>query len=201
MHWVRRNSILPFENTSKQSELFERIFVAKLRIIIFLNNNLIVPNSAYKTAKPEQLFAAFEKIVEGEDDVKEFMESWVYNAGYPLITVKMADDRTSVEITQKRFLRNKADHHDKTLYHIPITFATNKQNTNFTDTKRNAIMKSEKLNIKLTEPADWIILNVQQTGYYRVNYDDGIWSAISNGLHSSHSDIHVLNRAQVFLCL
>lgn len=169
------------------------------KIITFLNENVFFPNSAYKTAKPEQLFAAFEKIVGGGEDVTEFMKSWVYTAGYPLVTVKMAEDRKGVEVTQSRFLRNKADHHDKTLYQIPITFATNKQNTNFTDTKRNTIMKKEKLVIELAEPADWIILNVQQTGYYRVNYDDGIWSAISNGLHNSHSDIHVLNRAQVIL--
>lgn len=34
-------------------------------------------------------------------------------------------------------------------------------------------------------------------GYYRVNYDDATWAAIDKVLYDSHTDIHVLNRAQV----
>lgn len=37
-------------------------------------------------------------------------------------------------------------------------------------------------------------------GYYRVDYDDQTWSALAEALNKSHTDIHVLNRAQVFNC-
>ncbi|KAL6262393.1 hypothetical protein P5V15_007480 [Pogonomyrmex californicus] len=46
---------------------------------------------------------------------------------------------------------------------------------------------------------EWIIFNLQQTGYYRVNYDLGNWLRIENYLNSddNYKNIHVLNRAQI----
>ncbi|XP_029162182.1 aminopeptidase N-like isoform X2 [Nylanderia fulva] len=44
----------------------------------------------------------------------------------------------------------------------------------------------------------WIIVNVQQIGYYRVNYDDENWRRISDYLYyDDFTTIHVLNRAQI----
>ncbi|XP_018308846.1 glutamyl aminopeptidase [Mycetomoellerius zeteki] len=46
--------------------------------------------------------------------------------------------------------------------------------------------------------SDWIIINVQQAGYYRVNYDYDIWQKLGNYLNSAeYFNIPVLNRAQI----
>nr|XP_012230507.1 PREDICTED: aminopeptidase N-like [Linepithema humile] len=46
--------------------------------------------------------------------------------------------------------------------------------------------------------SDWIIVNSQQAGYYRVNYDLLNWLHIINYMNSENYDkIHVLNRAQL----
>ncbi|XP_029172398.1 aminopeptidase N-like, partial [Nylanderia fulva] len=43
-----------------------------------------------------------------------------------------------------------------------------------------------------------MIFNMQQIGYYRVNYDDENWRRITNYLNSvNYMNIHVLNRAQI----
>lgn len=43
-----------------------------------------------------------------------------------------------------------------------------------------------------------ILLIILISGFYRVNYDDGTWQNIGKALKSpNHSNIHVLNRAQV----
>ncbi|EFN66070.1 Aminopeptidase N, partial [Camponotus floridanus] len=48
------------------------------------------------------------------------------------------------------------------------------------------------------EKDQWIILNLQQTGYYRVNYDTENWRKIALYLNSEeYRNIHVLNRAQI----
>lgn len=41
------------------------------------------------------------------------------------------------------------------------------------------------------------IFNVQQTGYYRVNYDRKNWEMIIDQLNRDHTKIHVVNRAQI----
>lgn len=48
------------------------------------------------------------------------------------------------------------------------------------------------------ETKDFYILNKQQTGFYRVNYDENNWNKIKEALMTEdHGKIHVLNRAQI----
>merc|ERR1719192_759391 len=42
-----------------------------------------------------------------------------------------------------------------------------------------------------------VIFNVQQTGFYRVNYDKKNWKLIAKQLQRNHTAIHVINRAQI----
>ena len=42
-----------------------------------------------------------------------------------------------------------------------------------------------------------MMINVQGTGYYRVNYDEANWLALANVLATDHTMIHRLNRAQI----
>lgn len=44
---------------------------------------------------------------------------------------------------------------------------------------------------------DWIILNSQQGYYYRVNYDDNLWTLLTDQLMKGHRRIHHVNRAQL----
>lgn len=45
--------------------------------------------------------------------------------------------------------------------------------------------------------SEWIIFNVQQTGYYRVNYEIENWQALTDQLLTEHPLIHITNRAQM----
>lgn len=48
------------------------------------------------------------------------------------------------------------------------------------------------------EEDDWIVVNLQETGYYRVNYDDNNWQLLIEELMSDNFEvIHVINRAQL----
>lgn len=92
------------------------------------------------------------------------MSSWVLQPGFPVLNVNVASDRKHIEITQKRFLRNNPNHQDKTLWNIPLTYATDKENSDFSFTKPMAMLSNGSLQVDLKEPIDWIIFNVQQSG-------------------------------------
>ncbi|XP_029177882.1 aminopeptidase N-like [Nylanderia fulva] len=78
---------------------------------------------------------------------------------------------------------------------IPVTFTTQTY-PNFNNFTHYWLCKSWDL-ISLLEDG-WIIFNIQQIGYYRVNYDDENWQRISNYLsYDNFTTIHVLNRAQI----
>ncbi|XP_029169089.1 aminopeptidase N-like isoform X3 [Nylanderia fulva] len=81
---------------------------------------------------------------------------------------------------------------------LPVTFTTEASLDfyNFTD-YMVCVKENLKLSLALNE-SYWMIFNVQQIGYYRVNYDIENWKRISNYLNfEDYTKIHVLNRAQI----
>ncbi|XP_029177613.1 aminopeptidase N-like [Nylanderia fulva] len=90
---------------------------------------------------------------------------------------------------------------------IPITFTT-QTSSDFNNFIYYSLCKQwgikrllEPLKLSLPYKEDgWMIFNLQQIGYYRVNYDGENWKRIQHYLRSSRSQynkIHVLNRAQI----
>lgn len=43
----------------------------------------------------------------------------------------------------------------------------------------------------------WVLFNLQESAYYKVNYDSGNWNLLIQQLNTDHQVIHVLNRAQM----
>ncbi|XP_029162492.1 aminopeptidase N-like [Nylanderia fulva] len=55
-----------------------------------------------------------------------------------------------------------------------------------------------EVKIPIRNQNKWVIVNLQQTGFYRVNYDPENWRRIARYLNSErYTCIHVLNRAQI----
>lgn len=52
---------------------------------------------------------------------------------------------------------------------------------------------SEKFEV--AEDVKWIKANVNQSGFYRVNYDESMWAAIIEALHKNHSVFSPADRA------
>ncbi|XP_019564006.3 membrane alanyl aminopeptidase [Aedes albopictus] len=152
-----------------------------------------IKERAFKSTRPENLFEALNE--HGDPTVRDFMEPWTVQPGYPLVTVIGSDDGYS--ITQQRFLVNNMNHDDKSTWPLPITYAT--KEADFENTKPT-IVNTTTYKITVTKPEElsYFILNNQQVGYYRVNYDADNWAKISKALHSENfGGIHVLNRAQI----
>ncbi|XP_063609315.1 aminopeptidase N-like [Penaeus indicus] len=135
------------------------------------------------------------------DTIKMFMDPWTLQKGYPVVRLAWSADRTSGIITQEHFLsenRNLSDTHDYKWW-IPLTFTT-RSRADFNRTQIMVWLRDywESLNITYFSAEDeWIIFNLQQTGYYRVNYDDHNWNLLIQQLKDDHKVIHVFNRAQI----
>lgn len=132
--------------------------------------------------------------------VSEVFTTWTTQSGYPVLTVTSRVNET-LKVNQNRFLLNEKEHTDKTRWSIPITYAN--KPAHFSDTTTRVTYPSTQtgdftIKLPVGGTLGFYILNVQQVGYYRVNYDKENWDAISKALHTSdHGQIHVLNRAQI----
>ncbi|EGI57790.1 Aminopeptidase N [Acromyrmex echinatior] len=121
------------------------------------------------------------------------MDTWTNQNSYPVVNVMKNYTTGEITIFQKCVCGQKSNNE----WWIPITFAT-QSNPNFSDTAPRYWLKpNQNITFKI-DPNDWIIVNIQQIGYYRVNYDIKNWEKISNYLNSENfTNIHVINRAQI----
>lgn len=135
-------------------------------------------------------------------DFDRAFRTWENQKGYPLITVKFDALASAFRVTQQRFFEFKdTDTSDQSSWYIPINFAT-PSSPSFTNTLPTHFFVDgeDELVIPVTSysAGQWVVFNKQQFGYYRVNYDEDIWTAIINVLNSdSYTSIHVTNRAQL----
>ena len=114
---------------------------------------------SYKSATSDDLFDVFDK------DLKPKLNSWVTQAGYPVITVIRNHETGSAEITQHRFLTKK-DNNRSELWYIPINYAT-RQNLQFNNTKPAQWLEPTKNKTTISGlAAGWVIFNIQQTGQF-----------------------------------
>lgn len=149
-----------------------------------------------KTAVTADWLTEIEREHEG---ITKMIFPYIYQAGYPVITVSR--DGNLLNLTQTRFLIEEKDHNDTTRWTIPISIATKKED--FNDVTANLILfkayDKQPFRINITHLiTNYYIFNVQQVGFYRINYDEENWKAIGRELKTKDfGNIHVLNRAQI----
>lgn len=141
-------------------------------------------------------------MLKNEEDLFKFGEvfrTWETQGGYPYIEVVFESGKFNVK--QHRYLTHRAST-DQSSWHIPLNFAT-KSHPDFEDTSISHIYPQDEVIFSIDAPSDhsesdWYVFNLQQLGYYRVNYDLKNWRELVKVLNSDDFDkIHVLNRAQL----
>lgn len=132
-------------------------------------------------------------------DVHAIMSTWELQAGVPIITVSRSGNVLHLQQTRFFYSNQSSDN----LWHVPINYVV-ASNPNFTETRADLWLTESQLEIRNDSapkpwmPNDWIILNVQQSGYYRVNYDNELWNLIIGQLNGpQYHLIHLLNRGQL----
>ncbi|XP_071559240.1 aminopeptidase N-like [Temnothorax nylanderi] len=136
-----------------------------------------------QTAYEEELPEIFPTV-----NIKKVMDPWIEQKSFPVLSVQLGDSYI--------LIKNDGD------WMVPLTKTTQKH-LDFNDTSTNSWLNSGKnyyMNIgsKLSLKNIWVIFNIQQTGYYRVNYNNENWLKIARYLNSkNYTKIHVLNRAQI----
>ncbi|XP_019531223.3 aminopeptidase N [Aedes albopictus] len=159
---------------------------------------------AFQGAYPEDFANAIQQALNNATEVTvpssitalDILKSWTEKSGYPVITVSRGTD-LRVSLIQERYMLKIMDTTEAS-WIIPYNFATTKNpNFNTTTDTRWLLTNSTILAAEGWSATDWIIFNKQQTGYYRVNYDERLWNLIIEQLMRDPTAIHNMNRAQL----
>lgn len=122
-----------------------------------------------------------------EVDLDSVMRTWEEQAGYPVITVRKIDE--TFFMTQNRFGGGNE------IYNIPVSYTLKTEAQFDTSTPR---LWFDTRSIALSSHEDWIILNIHNTAYFKISYDDNIFAAIAADLQANHEIISPYHRAQLF---
>ncbi|XP_077200462.1 aminopeptidase Q isoform X2 [Paroedura picta] len=172
--------------------LSEKLFIKAL--------NSYLNEFSFANAIQDDLWTHIQKVVDDQADlqlpapVKVIMDSWTCQHGFPLLTVNWSTGN----ISQEQFY-DEEDKNDTSvsnnIWIIPISWIRNGtvQPLVWLD-KKSKVFPEMKVS---DSEHDWIILNVNMTGYYRVNYDQSNWRRLAKILESDPKAVPVVNRLQL----
>ncbi|XP_072749195.1 aminopeptidase N isoform X2 [Anoplolepis gracilipes] len=131
--------------------------------------------------------------------VKDIIESWTNQPGYPLVTITRNYTTKALSASQERFyLSRHTTQVDNSGWWIPLTFIIEESNSTFDRIDTAAWLEPQVKSVIIGsfESNSWVIFNVQQIGYYRVNYDENNWKMLVDYMRlKNFKRIHAINRA------
>uniref|UniRef100_A0A8D1QQD8 Aminopeptidase n=1 Tax=Sus scrofa TaxID=9823 RepID=A0A8D1QQD8_PIG len=201
-------------NTPAQiSEMFDSISYSKGASVIRMLSNFLTEDLfkeglasylhafAYQNTTYLDLWEHLQKAVDAQtsirlpDTVRAIMDRWTLQMGFPVITV----DTKTGNISQKHFLLDSESNVTRSsafdyLWIVPISSI---KNGVMQDHYWLRDVSQAQNDLFKTASDDWVLLNINVTGYFQVNYDEDNWRMIQHQLQTNLSVIPVINRAQV----
>jgi puromycin-sensitive aminopeptidase len=94
------------------------------------------------------------------------MDSWIYQGGYPLVSVSISDDDRSLLLSQRRFLYAGGEGDER--WQVPISL---RYSIDGTVEGARVLLTEPSTTIDLPGPLDWVVVNDGAWGFYRVRYE------------------------------
>jgi puromycin-sensitive aminopeptidase len=180
-------------------ELFDAISYSKGGAILRMLENFLgaetfrsglhdyLSSHRYANARTEDLWLALERV--SEKPVTAVMNTWVKQTGYPLLEVEATrvSGQVNIDISQRRFLYDHLldqEMSDPTLWQIPISLLSSSISE-----ETSILMTEEKASLPTEIPdgdnsQGWVKLNSNQTGFYRVSYDNAEWERLRTAIQN-----------------
>ncbi|XP_055980688.1 aminopeptidase Q [Sorex fumeus] len=202
-----------FTETSEINELFDLFTYYKgacmaRMLSSFLNENLFIGalksylrTFSYSNAEQDDLWRHFQMAIDDQSKivlpatVKDIMDSWTHQGGFPVVTLNVS---TGIMKQEPFYLENRGLKALLTLnktWIVPVLWMRNgiAQSLVWLD-ESSKIFPEMQIS---DSDHDWVILNLNTTGYYRVKYDELGWKKIKEQLEKDPKAIPVIHRLQL----
>jgi puromycin-sensitive aminopeptidase len=124
---------------------------------------------AYGNTETHDLWDALEE--ETGEPVRRTMDAWIFQRGYPAISVSLEGD--AVRFAQRRFLPSRDD--DDTTWPVPLTV---RQAAGDQERVDRILIEADGAELELLSPDAVVIANAGSASFVRVWYDDELRSRI-----------------------
>lgn len=138
--------------------------------------------------------------------VKQIMDTWTLQTGYPVLTIDRNYEHGTANITQVRYLadtvRTRSDL--DACWWVPLSYTSEKEH-DFNNTQAKAWLKCDKVEDEkpaiidgMPDKSQWVLFNIQLAGLYKVKYDKQNWDLLIDQLSGpNYNQINTINRAQL----
>ncbi|XP_045455557.1 aminopeptidase N-like [Melitaea cinxia] len=208
---------VPLENPTKISEIFDIISYRKGSTVIrmmlmFLGEDVFrmalhnyLTKYSYSNAEKDDLWDELTAVnrqyggLSRNVTVKEVMDTWTTQTGYPLLTVNRDYSDQSLTMTQKRYLSLGMDRSDSSWW-VPLSVLCEGEPT---PQEVQWLGKGEGVTAEHrfehgAQPDQWVLFNYNMIAPYRINYDERNWKLLAAALNSdSFENIPVEGRVQL----
>uniref|UniRef100_A0A8B9CA13 Aminopeptidase n=1 Tax=Anser brachyrhynchus TaxID=132585 RepID=A0A8B9CA13_9AVES len=173
--------------------LTEKLFIKAL--------NSYLKEFSFSNANQDDLWTHIQMVVDAQDEVqlpasvKKIMDSWTCQNGFPVLTLNI----TTGTISQEQFLNKKNENTSTDSYNntwiVPISWMRNGSSKPLIWLDKSSNFFPE---MQVSESEyDWILLNVNLSGYYRVNYDQLNLKRLVHLLENDPKAIPAVSRFQL----
>jgi puromycin-sensitive aminopeptidase len=136
----------------------------------------------YENTETTDLWDAIEQAT-GEP-VRRMMDSWIFQGGFPVVDVDLVDDGGTIRLTQERFGYagdlgegdEDLDQLDATRWIVPVILTIA---MNGVVTVERVLIEGDSVDVPVVEAIDWLLVNTEGTGFYRVRYAPDLLAALT----------------------
>ncbi|KAJ8940805.1 hypothetical protein NQ318_007891 [Aromia moschata] len=155
---------------------------------------------SYQSSCQDDLWAVFTRTAQNESilpstvTVKALMNSWSTQSGYPYVTIVRNYSSAEAIINQTKMTED-TNVTSGALWYVPVTYITKEDSdVKFTWLEN---VRQTTLDMNGTSNTSWVLLNIEETGFFRVNYDARNWRLLVQQLRRGPDKIPVANRGQL----
>jgi puromycin-sensitive aminopeptidase len=131
----------------------------------------------YANAETTDLWDALEEST--HQPARALMDSWIFQAGYPLLSVKK--DGRSLVLSQRLFRYLQDDQALDRKFHVPVFLRAGVKGRTI---DKIVLLTDQELRVELPEDSDWVVANAGGHGFYRVRYSPDLMTAVKRELQT-----------------
>ncbi len=110
------------------------------------------------------------------EPARSTMDTWIYQGGYPVISVAADDDAGTITLTQSRFRYLPGGDDAEARWKAPVLL---RASVGGEVIRHRLVMSDELTTVELGGPPEWVVVNEGGWGFYRVRYEQELLDRIT----------------------
>ncbi len=139
--------------------------------------SLYLREHEYANAETSDLWDALEK--SSHQPVRRMMDTWIFQPGFPIISVARGADGKSIQLSQNRFLYLREPGSGAEQWHVPLMI---KAATDQGISEHKMLLTSSEATLELPGNIRWVLVNQGGSGFYRVRYSSDLLAGLTGAL-------------------